>query len=295
MADAPEPEPEARSAPKGLPPIVDAHVHVFPDRLFAAVQRWFDEHGWRIRYRMSALDVVRFLLDRGVERVVALQYAHKPGMARDLNRFMAELCEAEPGVTGLATVFPGEPDAAAILHEAFDAGLAGIKLHCHVQGVAPDDPVLDEIWDACTAADRVALIHSGREPRSAAYPVDTHLICGAGRVEAVLRAHPRLRLCVPHLGADECEAHLRLLERYDNLWLDTTMMLAGYFPIPPPPGLFEARPDRILYGSDFPNIPYEWDRELRWLADAGLSDEDLAGVLGRNALELYRPSTNRAT
>jgi predicted TIM-barrel fold metal-dependent hydrolase len=92
---------------------------------------------------------------------------------------------------------------------------------------------------------------------------------------------------VPHLGADEFDAYSRLIERYDNLWLDTTMMLAGYFPGITPPDLRTMREDRIMYGSDFPNLPYAWDRELRWLQQANLPEPLLAGVLGENAAAFY--------
>src|SRR6202012_2476863 len=102
----------------------------------------FDHYGWPIRYKLKTPDVIRFALDRGVGRIVALCYAHKPGMARALNAYMAEIARTEPRVTALATVFPGEPDAAQILADAFAAGLAGVKMHCHVQCFSLDDPAL---------------------------------------------------------------------------------------------------------------------------------------------------------
>lgn len=97
--------------PEGLPEVVDAHVHLFPDRVFQAIERWFDQHGWPIRHRLSAQGVVDFLRDRGIKRVVGLSYAHKLGMARALNRFMADLVAVNPGVIGLGTVLPGEEGA----------------------------------------------------------------------------------------------------------------------------------------------------------------------------------------
>lgn len=33
--------------------------------------------------------------------------------------------------------------------------------------------------------------------------------------------------------------------------------------------------DRLMYGSDFPNIPFAWDRELKCLGDAVLSEANL--------------------
>jgi len=278
---------EGPRLPGGLPPVVDAHVHLFPDRVFEAVWRWFDQYGWPIRYKLHTPQVVAFLLSRGVSRVVALHYAHRPGMARALNAYVAELARAEPRVLGLATVLPGEEGATQILEEAFALGLRGVKLHCHVQCFAPDAPQLHEVYAACAKAGRPLVMHAGREPASPQYACDPYTLCGAERVERVLQDHPTLKLCIPHLGADEFDAYARLLERHDNLWLDTTMMMAGYFPMPLPRRALEVRPERVLYGTDFPNLPYAWDRELKTLVGLKLGDETLAGVLGQNALRLY--------
>jgi uncharacterized protein len=278
---------EGARVPDSLPPVVDAHVHLFPDRMFDAIWSWFEQHGWPVRYRLFAPDVIQFLLSRGVEQIVALHYAHKPGIARAMNDFMAELCAAEPRVIGMATVFPGEPGARAIVEAAFARGLRGVKLHCHVQCFSPDAVELEEIYRALCDHDLPLVIHAGREPKSPGYRCDPHLLCSANRTDAVLRAYPRLRVCVPHLGADEFEAYAGLLERHENLWLDTTMALAGYFPTPDPWYLLESRSDRILYGTDFPQLPFAWDRELRRIAARGLPERALARILGENARALY--------
>ncbi len=278
---------EGPCLPDLLPPVVDAHVHLFPDPVFDALWKWFDAHAWPVRYKLRTPQVIRFLLDRGLSHVVALHYSHRAGMARTLNNYIAEVCRTEPRVIGVATVFPGEPGAVKVLEDAFAAGLKGVKLHCHVQCFAPDAPELDEIYATCAAHGRPLVMHAGREPKSDSYKVDPYSVCAVERVERVLQAHPTLKLCVPHLGADEFEGYLRLLERHDNLWLDTTMMGAQYFPIAVPLRLFTARPDRILYGTDFPNIPYAWDRELKHLTAMKLPAHDEAAMLGGNALRLF--------
>jgi len=278
---------EGARVPKELGPVVDAHVHLFPDGLFEAIWRWFDVHGWPIRYKLKTPEVIAFALARGVSRIVALHYAHKPGMARALNAYMAAVAGAEPRVTGLATVFPGEDDAKGILESAFAAGLAGVKLHCHVQCFAVDDAALAAIYETCVLHDKPLLIHAGREPSSTGYKCDPQKLCHVDRVEAVLRSYPKLRLAVPHLGMDEIAGYRRL-ERHDNLWLDTTMALAGFFPEEEACfSLVEARPDRIMYGTDFPNIPYAWDRELRRIGER-LKDDVLAAVVRETATAFYR-------
>lgn len=272
---------------EALPFVVDAHVHLFPDRMFDAVWRWFDEHGWPVRYKLYSSQIIEFLRARGVGHMVALHYAHKPGLARLMNAYMADVTRGHPDVTGLATVFPGEPDTAKILEEAFALGLRGVKLHCHVQCFSPDDDALHEVYRTCADHEMPLVMHAGREPRSSAYKCDTHQVCAVARTERVLKSFPKLRLSVPHLGADEYEGYLDLLERYDNLWLDTTMMLADYFPVTPPHALLHARPERIMYGTDFPNLPYAWDREIKRLSAHGFTERDLPALLGQNALKFF--------
>ena len=279
---------EGETIPAGLPAVIDAHVHVFPGKIFNAVRAWFDQHAWRIRYQMTTAGIFDFLLTHGVGHIVALQYAHAPGIARDLNRYMLEQCRRYPGrVTGLATVFPGEPDAAEILQDAFADGLGGMKLHAHVQCFDIEAPETRLLFDICQAHRKPVVIHYGKEPKSAAYRCDPYEICSVERLEQVLIDFPDLAVCVPHLGFSETQAYLALLDKFDTLWLDTTMVITDYFPMPEPVDLCTYRLDRIMYGSDFPNIPYAWDRELKRLRDFHLSDDELEMVLRGNAARFF--------
>src|SRR4029079_16180062 len=139
---------------------------VFPERVFAAIRRWFDAHAWPIRYRMDAAAVLDFLLSRGVARVGACASAHTRGRARALNAFVAETCAGRERVTPLATVLPGEPDAERVLEEGFALGLRGVKLPCHVQCFAPDAKEADPVYAACADAGLPLVMHAGREPSS---------------------------------------------------------------------------------------------------------------------------------
>jgi len=283
-------DPEGERLDESLPPVIDAHVHLFADGFFEAIWRWFEAYGWPIRYKLPSPQVIDFLLSRGVQHIVALHYAHKPGIAGLMNRYMAQLCAKHPEVTGLATVLPGEEGATQLLEEAFDMGLRGVKLHCHVQSFSPDDPTMEEIYKTCIARDLPLVMHAGREPASPQYPIHPHLLCGVERVREVLRSFPKLRLCVPHLGVDEIVAFTALLEEHDNLWLDTTMAVAGYFPIDDPHRPIEVRPERVMYGTDFPNLPYAWDREVRALSRKH-DEQPLAAVLGETARKFFAIGT----
>lgn len=278
---------EGVALPAILPPVTDAHVHVFPDPIFRAVWRWFDTYGWPVRYKLLADDVIRHLQNRGVSKLVLLHYAHKPGIARSMNAFVADLVLRHQNVTGLATVYPGESQQVEILEEAFALGLRGVKLHCHVQAIPSDHERLGPVYETCQARGVPVVIHAGREPWSAHLPCDPYEVCHVDRIEKVLRNFPKLKLCVPHLGADEFVEYVNLLKKYENLWLDTTMMLGDYFPIENPWPWVLARPDRILFGSDFPNLPYAWDREAKAIARAKLPTTVVEKIVGENAATLF--------
>jgi predicted TIM-barrel fold metal-dependent hydrolase len=282
---------EGDHVPESLPEVIDAHVHLFPDNLFESIWQWFEKFGWPIRYQFSSQEAIEFLLSRGVKQIVGLHYAHRPGVARELNAYMAKLCRSYQQLTGMATVYPGENGADQILTEAFDKGLSGVKLHCHVQCFDMLGPGMHAIYKLCAENQKPLIMHVGREPKSPAYLCDPYELCSADRLEQVIKTYSGLRVCVPHLGADEFESYRRLLENYDNLWLDTTMTLADYLPFSNIPDLGEMRADRLIFGSDFPNLPYAWDREIQKLCGLNLTRERLSKLLSQNAVEFYAINT----
>jgi predicted TIM-barrel fold metal-dependent hydrolase len=284
---------EGKRVPDRFSTVTDAHVHLFPDSVFQAIWRWFDEFAWPIRYKFTSPQIIEFLSARGIDRIMGLLYAHRPEMSRYLNHYMAELCGKYPQVIGVATVFPGESGAITIMEEAFRMGLVGIKLHAHVQCFAMDDSAMHEIYRSCADHNKALIMHVGREPKNPNYPYkrDPYETCDVIKLECVLKKYPDLRICVPHLGADQFGQYQRLLECYDNLWVDTAMALADYLPNLDPPCLSDLRADRVMFGTDFPNIPYAWDREIRRLESLHLPEDFLTGLLDRNTSEFLSIKT----
>jgi predicted TIM-barrel fold metal-dependent hydrolase len=267
--------------------IIDAHVHLFPDRLAQAIQRWFDEHAWNIEYRLGAEECIAALTGGGIDRMVALPYAHKPGMARALNDFTLDLSRRHPQVIPCCTVFPGEEGAERILDECLSTNFHGVKIHCHVMRIAPDDPRMDAVWRASARHGKPVVIHCGPEPASGGYGVDVKQFSGADRLRRALDRHPQAIVIVPHLGVDQSAQFEAMLADHANLFLDTTMVIAGYFPGGPDVEMLRRHPHRILYGTDFPNIPYAWDRELKVLRGLRLPAADEEMILSGNALRLF--------
>src|SRR5271156_1975410 len=123
--------------------MIDFHTHLHPPRLFAAIRRWFAERSdWKIEHQPTEpQDVARALAAAGVERFVFFSYAHRPGMAREINAWLVQTARDLGGAgLALATIHLDDPDYLEDLERALEAGCAGIKIHEDVQGLAVDDP-----------------------------------------------------------------------------------------------------------------------------------------------------------
>lgn len=267
--------------------VFDAHVHPWPSRLYQAMLRWFDAYAWQILDRVDGDHLDAFLAERGVERYVALIYAHKPGMARDLNHWMSEYARRFPRAVPSAAVHP-EDDVREVLVEAFDRfGLKLVKLHAHVMGIPPDDPRLDPVYELLEERRIPLVFHAGTDPQVEGYPRPVTEISGIARVKSVFRRFPGLIMVLPHLGAGEFGPVEELLAAHPGLHLDTAMIFSGTFPGVPGREFLLRHHERVMYGTDFPIIPHEYERELRTLESMQLPADVEDAILYGNAARLY--------
>jgi predicted TIM-barrel fold metal-dependent hydrolase len=269
-------------------PCIDAHVHLHPPGLARAVERWFAEHGWVIGNSFDPVAVADTLRARGVHRFCFFSYAHKPGMARDLNRWLAGQAAALPGAIALGTLHPDDPDLDSVAREATaDLGLRGFKFHHSVQRFHVDDERLFGVYERAEAAGHVFVLHVGSMPYRDEFT-------GVERFARLLERFPRLRACVAHMGAFQSADFLALLARYPHLYVDTTMAmtpLATPFVGADPAAISDAdllrHQDRVLFGSDFPLTPYDYDEERRWAWQRGLGEPVRRKIFHDNALHFF--------
>ncbi len=273
--------------------IIDFHTHFFPDGLMRALWRWFETHAWPIEYKVFADEAVATLKAEGVSRCVSLHYPHQAGMATALNEWAFRLAEKYPDfIIPFGSLHPDDAGKEKILRTCFEKyRFKGLKFHCHVQKMAPEDKRMERVYEICQDLDKIVLIHCGTGPHfkerpTAGYGYDVTGLSGAGHFEKVISRYPDLRFVVPHLGFEEMDRFVAMLDDYPNLYLDTTMVLAGFFPNPVKREWFERHPDRILFGTDFPNIPYAWKREKEGLGALGLGVEKEQKIFYENAERL---------
>ncbi|MGP6157667.1 MAG: amidohydrolase family protein [Vulcanimicrobiaceae bacterium] len=269
--------------------MIDVHTHLHPPKLFGAIRRWFAERSsWDLSEQPTEPhEVAATLRAAGVERFVFCSYAHKPGLARELNGWLAQVSRSL-GRYGLplATAHLDDKDPFGDVRDALDDGCVGLKIHEDVQRVAVDDPRFDPIYELLAERRGFVLAHVGP------IPWQYQPLHGLTRVSRVLERHPSLAFVVAHLGRPDTAGYFELMTRHPQLYLDTTMVFA-----PPSPLRHEAFHDRallrvharnVLYGTDFPNAPYPYDSERRGLQALALGSTAENAILRDNAARLLR-------
>ncbi len=244
---------------------VDTHIHLFPERLFAAIRGWFARVGWEIPYPYKTEDVLALLKGWGVECAWALTYAHRAGVAEGVNAWLGEWCRREPMLRGFFSVHPDDASPTQLAERALDLhGLHGLKLHAEVQKLSVDDARLDGVFDLLEERGRPCVLHSGDAP----YPF-TQPNLDVARVHERLRRNPQLLTVIAHLGAFQTPQYLALTREYPNLYLEVSFTnypgIESRVPLDYPS--LEPFADRLLFGSDFPNITFSYaDQADAWWA-----------------------------
>jgi predicted TIM-barrel fold metal-dependent hydrolase len=295
-------------------PIIDAHVHLYPDEVNRAPTAWAIEHGephWAMlctRVRKNGRPVqafpgvdelLRAMDEAGVDRAVLQGWYwqnHVTCVAQ--NRFYADCVRAHPDrLSACATLHPnaGMDVVLAEIRRAVDDGLCGLgELSPHSQGFS----VEDETWRAVLAlAGELKLpvnLHV-TEPEGKNYPgkIETPLV----DFVRMAKAHPRTTFVLAHWGArlplhPELGVEARLS---GNIHYDTAASPLIYSPVVAGEMLAVFGHERVMFGSDFPLFLYpqaeEQPSSMRAFADefrtAGLSQDAQVAVLGGNAARLF--------
>jgi uncharacterized protein len=263
--------------------MIDVHTHLHPPRLYAAIRRWFAEHSdWKIEHSTEPTIVAAELRAAGVERFVFCSYAHKAGMARELNAWLAQTSRDLNGYgLSLATVYLDDPDHLEDLRIALDDGAIGLKIHENVQNQAIDDPRFAPVFEVLAKREAFVLVHVGPVP----WHQDTN--GGPRRIAGVLDRHPGLRIVVAHMGVPDTRDYFAMVPRYPNLFIDTTMAFASKdLRTPVTAQEIERASGAIVFGTDYPNIPFPYDADKRIIESLGLSDTARAAIFAGNARRL---------
>ena len=256
--------------------IVDAHVHLLPERLASKIRRFFEDRGApAMPYPYAPRAARECLVAAGIARCWSLPYAHRAGVAGSLNRWMAQNWAEDPLVVAGATVHP-EDDVESVVAEAIeDLRLPVFKLHCSVGRFAPDDDRLGPLWERVSESNHPVVVHAGSAAEGTATSADVDAV---GRT--ALR-WPGARIIVAHFGTPSSDRTLDLLRHASNVYADLCPVVAD--PVLLSRSAIAGLERRILFGSDTPTVAVSIEDSIERVRSWKLDPDDEAAVLGGTA------------
>lgn len=274
------------TAALGLDGLVDIHVHFLPKSVMDKVWAYFDQaqahYGteWPVHYRTTEQERVQTLRELGVKQFAPLVYPHKPGMAEWLTSWVLEFAEQVHEAVPTGTFYP-EPAAASSVDATLRAGARCFKAHVQVGAYDPRDDLLKPVWGSLADAGVPVVVHCGHGPLRGDFT-------GLNVFAEVLERHPNLTAVLAHAAMPEFTSAFELMARFPRVHIDTTMVGVPFVQkMSPLPADWTDRlvefADRVVLGTDFPNIPYSYATQLQaiagWAADDRLGEPFLRAVL----------------
>ena len=204
-----------------------------------------------------------------------------------LNEWVNDFCKKYKHSIPFGCVWPEDKDRKEYIRKILDDyNFYGIKIQPLVQNFYLNDERMYEIYKLLVDRDKWLCVHIGTAPYRNEY-------VGYENFIKFLEKFPNMKIIIPHMGAFEYSKFLDLLDKYENLYLDTTMIYIpdNIFPERttkrPKPDTLLSYQDRILFGSDFPNIPYDYEYSTKGLLEFDLPREFYENIFYKNAKRLF--------
>ena len=188
---------------------------------------------------------------------------------------------------GFASVDPDAKQSALLeMKRAKDQlGLRGLKLNPALQEFDPSGPAALEVYKEAERFEMPILIHTGMTfSNRFSIQHNQPLI-----FDDIARKHPKLKICLAHMGWPWLWDAVSVVIRNPNVYLDTAGTYAGtpveslrqITSLVPPRVIENTLGDRLMFGSDYPRI--EMNKMFNAISTLPVRDDVLQAILGGNA------------
>jgi predicted TIM-barrel fold metal-dependent hydrolase len=247
--------------------VIDQHVHVGlrPARSTTASGSYLPD------------ELIANMDASGVDMVVGFPKANSHTDYRTENeRIIAAMKQNPTRIVAFARINPYfGAKAVADVHEYASKGVLGLKIHPlrDFSGNRVNDPeLIFPIVQAAQEEKLLLLIHSGNSWN-----------CAPTLIADVARNFPKTNFVIAHsAGFEGHQEAIAVMRHQDNLYVDTA---SNGYPDITTNVVRAVGPERVIYGSDHPTLPFgfELGKVVKY---AGLSSDQLDAILGKNLTRL---------
>ncbi|HEY7169143.1 MAG TPA: amidohydrolase family protein [Candidatus Binatia bacterium] len=247
--------------------VIDQHVHVGmrPARSTTASSSYLPD------------ELIANMNANGVDMVVGFPKANSHTDYRVENeRIIAAMHQNPSRIIAFARINPYfGAKAVADVHDYAKKGAAGLKIHPlrDFSGNRVNDPeLIFPIVQAAQEEKLLLLIHSGNSWN-----------CAPTLIADVARNFPKANFVIAHsAGFEGHQEAIAVMRHQDNLYVDTA---SNGYPDITTNVVRAVGPERVIYGSDHPTLPFGFELG-KIVKYAGLSSDQLDLILGKNLMRL---------
>ncbi len=255
-------------------PIVDIHVHIYPDKIaLRAAESIGDFYNIHMQEENGSVEILLHeLAQTPITHCVVHSVATKPKNVETINTFIAATCAEHPNFIGFMTMHQDYEDPEAEIERAMSLGLRGIKLHPDTQGVNLDDPRLMPVYEIAQAKHLPIIFHTGDYRYDYSRPE---------RLKRVLAAFPDLMVNAAHFGGWSIYDYAFEQLEHERCFVDMSSSMAYLGPRRTRELCEGYGFDRVLFGTDFPM----WSpvTEFEKFEALGFTDEQWEAMTWHNA------------
>jgi predicted TIM-barrel fold metal-dependent hydrolase len=265
--------------------IIDAHTHVYPDKIALKVAESARAHlGEAVPFigDFTLADLKNVLKGCGIDAAITFCVAEKPKIVRSANDFLIEATDNKT-IFGFGTIHPDMEEPVTEVRRLREKGLKGIKFHSLFQLAGAADERLLPIYEEMEKTGMIAYFHVGRDPGDPSSPSLTT----PQSISFVRDQFPRLKIVAAHFGGlFELEEAAKWVYGKD-IFIDTCWSpnVQALNPREVTEIIKRHGADKILFASDYPTTT-DIAVQMEWLKNLPLEQEEQELIFGGNARKL---------
>ena len=260
--------------------IIDAHCHVFPDKIAEkskeAVRDFYQlpmyTSGTAVHLKAEQKPFTLYQQNYQIVKQIIFTPAVTAHQTESINQFISELIQRDNSFIGFGTIHPENKNFSEILSSFQALNLRGLKLHSDFQRFNIDSSDMYPVYEEAARLNIPILFHMGDKKQDFSHP---------RRLARVLKDIPELTVIAAHMGgyAHWLEA-FEVLPVSERLYFDISSTLAFTDRQLLMQFIQKFGTSKFFFGSDFPM----WNpvEELKTLLSFQLPEQLFSDILYQN-------------
>jgi hypothetical protein len=254
--------------------------------LLPEVVRLFEKSGsgHLLDQRLSPKQTVAEMDQAGVEKLMLAAWCRPEGWVCSNDEIAAFTRAFPERFVGVATVDLSKPLAAVreLERAVNELGCKALRIVPWLWQLPPNHRLYYPLYVKCIELDIPFCTQVGHTgplmPAETGRPVPY--------LDEVALDFPELRIVAGHIGHPWTDEMIGVAWKHDNVYIDTSAYLPRYYPAPLLQFMQSYGQDKVLFGSNFPQLSLE--RCMAQVKELGLKPEVEARFLQKNALRVFK-------